>query len=230
MAAIIRPYQPADRAAVHQIAADSAFFGRPVEAFLPDRRPFLDVFVSYYTDLEPEHTWVVVCDDVVAGYLSSSLGGSRLALGELRLGARALFRMIGGGYRLGRRGWAYIGRSLLAALRGDYPHADRRYYPAHLHINVAEQHRSLGLGRRLLETCFAQMAQIGVPGISLNTTSANEAAVALYESTGFRLLGRRRTHLWETLLPGLEVYNLCYGREVTAADRARFTVEAEPAP
>ena len=56
---IVRPYRQGDRDAVHRIAADTAFFGEPVEAFLDDRRLFCDAFCSYYTDLEPELASIV---------------------------------------------------------------------------------------------------------------------------------------------------------------------------
>ena len=54
----VRPYLQGDRGAVHRIAADSAFFGDPIETYLDDRRPFQDVFVGYYTDFEPGYAWV----------------------------------------------------------------------------------------------------------------------------------------------------------------------------
>lgn len=40
--AAVRPYRQADREAVMRLAADSAAFGAPVEAFLDDRRLFCD--------------------------------------------------------------------------------------------------------------------------------------------------------------------------------------------
>jgi hypothetical protein len=52
---LIRPYQPKDRESVFRIAADTAFFGAPIEAYMEDRNVFLDAFYAYYTDLEPEH-------------------------------------------------------------------------------------------------------------------------------------------------------------------------------
>ena len=41
----IKPYQQSDRDDVFCIAADTAFFGEPVEAFLDDRRLFCDAFI-----------------------------------------------------------------------------------------------------------------------------------------------------------------------------------------
>jgi hypothetical protein len=61
---LIRPYQPKDRESVFRIAADTAFFGAPIEAYMEDRNVFLDAFYAYYIDLEPEHAWVA-CSEVV---------------------------------------------------------------------------------------------------------------------------------------------------------------------
>lgn len=40
----IRPYYPNDRDALFRIAGDTAFFGNPIEAYMEDRRLFLDAF------------------------------------------------------------------------------------------------------------------------------------------------------------------------------------------
>lgn len=207
---IIRPYRPADREAVHRLAADTAFFGAPVETFLPDRQAFSDAFVAYYTDCEPQHAWVAEAEGVVAGYLTGSVGGRGATWGRLRVILAAACRFVTGRYRFGQRGSFFVGRLALAALRGESAHADLRPYPAHLHVNVAEAYRGWGLGRQLLAACLSQMAELRVPGIHLHTTSFNRAAVPLYEKMGFRLLAVQRTRVWEPWLPGVEVENRLY--------------------
>ncbi len=67
---VIRPYKPADRQAVFRIGGDTAFFGAPIEAYMEDRTAFLDAFYAYYTDLEPEHTWVAAANEEVVGFLT----------------------------------------------------------------------------------------------------------------------------------------------------------------
>ena len=41
----VRRYKPQDREDIFRIAADTAFFGEPVETLLEDRRVFCDAFV-----------------------------------------------------------------------------------------------------------------------------------------------------------------------------------------
>jgi hypothetical protein len=62
---VVCPIQSKDRESVFRIGADTTFFGDPIEAYLEDRNAFLDAFYAYYSDLEPEHTWVACADEAV---------------------------------------------------------------------------------------------------------------------------------------------------------------------
>jgi ribosomal protein S18 acetylase RimI-like enzyme len=212
MTAHIRPYQPADRPAVLQIAADTAFFGDPVEAYMEDRRLAQDFFVAYYLDYEPEHAWIAEVDGIVMGYLTGSTGSSRAARGKAVTIRRAALRFVTLRYRVGPLTRRYALRAARAALAGEYPHADPQLYPAELHINLSEAARGLGLGRRLLDACLGQMTALQLPGIHLNTTSRNQAACRLYEKVGFELLARHRSSVWEPWLPDEPLDNLVYGK------------------
>ena len=79
-----------------------------------------------------------------------------------------------------------------------------REYPAHLHINVAPQWRSQGLGVALVER-FALWAKLhSVEGIHL-VTSSTSRSVPFYRRLGFREL---RTFPWNS---GISV---CMGRKL----------------
>jgi GNAT superfamily N-acetyltransferase len=209
---IVRLYGPLDRSAVLEIAADTGFFGAPVEAFLDDRRLMQDIFVAYYVDREPEHLWVADLDGTTVGYICGSVGGSAAARGQTRTSAAAVLRLVTFRYKVGALTRRYFLRVATAVLRGEYPHPDLRGYPAHLHINLTEAARGFGLGKRLMDACLDQMTGLGVPGIHLKTTTLNATAVKMYEKMGFQLLARKRTRLWEPWLPGAEVENLVYGK------------------
>jgi len=209
---VVRLYRPADRSAVLEIAADTGFFGAPVEAFMDDRRLMQDVFVAYYVDREPEHLWVADLDGTTVGYICGSVGGRAAIWDQVRTSAPAVLRFLTFHYKIGTRTRHYFVRLASAVLRSEYPHPDLRGYPAHLHINLTEAARGFGLGKRLMNACLDQMTGLGVPGIHLNTTSLNAAAVKMYEKMGFELLARKRAQLWEPWLPGTEVENLVYGK------------------
>ena len=212
---VVRRYQPADREAVHRIAGDTAFFGQPIEAYLDDRQHFLDLFVAYYTDYEPDYAWVAEAGGQVVGYLTGcpdTARHRRLLLHPIL--PRLLLHFLAGRYRVGRRTWRYIGRLALAALRGEFPPADHAACPAHLHINVAAGWRGQGLGKQLMAEYLAQLRAEGVPGVYLETTTLNRAAVRLYRSLGFELLDARCTRLWEGLIAE-PVENLVFGLRLT---------------
>jgi ribosomal protein S18 acetylase RimI-like enzyme len=209
---VVRLYQSADRSAVLEIAADTGFFGAPVEAFLDDRRLMQDIFVAYYVDREPDRLWVADLDGTTVGYICGSVGGRAEARGQTRTSAVAVLKLVTFRYNVGILTRRYFLRVASAVLHGEYPHPDLRGYPAHLHINLAQAARGFGMGKRLMDACLDQMAGLGIPGIHLKTTNLNAAAVKMYEKMGFQLLARRRTHLWEPWLPGTEVDNLVYGK------------------
>jgi ribosomal protein S18 acetylase RimI-like enzyme len=81
-------------------------------------------------------------------------------------------------------------------------------YPAHLHIDLLEEARGAGAGRRLVEAALALLRERGVRGVHLVVGASNTGAVAFYERTGFTAL------LDDTAsVPG---ESIVYAREVPA--------------
>jgi ribosomal protein S18 acetylase RimI-like enzyme len=210
----VRPFQAGDRADLFRIGADTANYGGPIEAYLDDRNLFLDLFYRYYTDYEPEHSWIAEVDRLAVGFLTGCTDtqrSERVTRKELVPGViRSLLR---GKYRLGWKTLRYAARIGLQALRGEMTEVDLAVYPAHLHINMDAHYRGLGLGRRLIEAYILQLKQLGVPGVHLMTTSLNVAACILYERMGFQLVDARKTSFWNG---GAEVpgENRAYARRV----------------
>jgi GNAT superfamily N-acetyltransferase len=207
----IRPYWEGDRQEVFRIAADTAFFGGPVEAFLDDRRLFCDAFVRYYADYEADYVWVVCMDDQVVGYLTGCVD---TAAQRKRYLIRTIAPLVGrvflGKYKLGSKTWRFTRSLLSGVMRKEYPHINYEEYPAHLHINVDVSNRGQGLGQKLMGAYLNQLRQLGVPGVFLGTTNLNEAACRLYEKTGFKLLDTRQTWIWSYLVEKF-VENRSYG-------------------
>jgi ribosomal protein S18 acetylase RimI-like enzyme len=61
-------------------------------------------------------------------------------------------------------------------------------YPAHLHIDLLEEARGAGAGRRLVEEALVVLSGRGVVGLHLMVAASNTGAVAFYERTGFTAL------------------------------------------
>ena len=70
-------------------------------------------------------------------------------------------------------------------------HRDRAAYRWSVDVSVyiAERHRGQGIGRRLYEGLFADLADLGYVMAFAGITLPNPASVGLHEAVGFRPLG-----------------------------------------
>jgi ribosomal protein S18 acetylase RimI-like enzyme len=73
------------------------------------------------------------------------------------------------------------------------PEGVLRDYPAHLHIDLLERTRGLGLGRALVERQLTALRARGVPGLHLDVATDNANAIAFYEHLGFAVVHRLGT-------------------------------------
>lgn len=215
MDTIIRQYNPSDQQAVFKISADTAFFGKPVEAFLEDRRLYNDAFARYYTDYETAYTWVAEGTQGVFGYLLGCVNTAHQSMQWRRyIVTRVLVNAISGRYKLGRHTAGFAIGMLMGLMKLEEPPADLIQYPAHLQINIQQGYRAAGVGRRLIDAYLEQVRQLGVDGVHLDTTSHNLAACHLYEKMGFQLLESRPNRFWTRML-GQAVNNRSYGLKLS---------------
>src|SRR3989440_13016332 len=68
----IRSYQASDRGAVRKLCCETGFLGDPIDPVFQDRELFADFLTSYYTDHEPESSFVLEIADEIRGYLLGS--------------------------------------------------------------------------------------------------------------------------------------------------------------
>lgn len=59
-------------------------------------------------------------------------------------------------------------------------------YPAHLHIDIAEEFTGGGGGRMLIEALLARLREDGVAGVVFGVAAANQRAVGFYQHMGFK--------------------------------------------
>ena len=65
----VRPYTPADREAIRQICCETGYSGAPIDPVFTDRDVFADFFTRYYTDCEPESSFVAEDNGRIIGYI-----------------------------------------------------------------------------------------------------------------------------------------------------------------
>lgn len=210
----IRTFQGGDQDAVHRIAADTAFFGQPIENHIDDRHLFIDLFYRYYTEYEGETCWVACAGEDVIGFLTGCANTRRkYGLMRRRIVPALLRNWISGSYNIGGKTVRHALRMIWSVLRGQVPHVDIDAYPAHLHINIEDGWRGHRIGTRLMETYFQQLSDLDIPGVHLFTTDRNLAACRLYERMGMKILDSRITQLWVPLLKE-SIENRVYGRQL----------------
>ncbi len=220
----VRPYEPADRAALRRLCREAAYGEVPLEGFFPDAELFADLMTRYYTDREPGSTlvarWNRASGSELAGYLCGAGDTRRQRRAQaLRVAPAALLRFAARGGLLRRRTWRLIGANLdrLAPFAGGEPSREGRLelarYPAHLHLALDRAARGQGLGRRLVEAFVERLAAAGSPGVHAVVRGENAGARRFFERLGFRPLESGPA----LRLPGeaeARSFKVVYGREI----------------
>ncbi len=197
---LVRQFQPEDRSAVREICYLTGYLGESAEYYWKDRESFSDMWSGYYTDKEPESCFVAEVDGKVVGY---SLGcfDSKNAWNPASVGTRhALFRGLiftkGTGPAMWRTLFDVSSDLVLRRQLPMKPFMDSRW-PSHLHIDILEEGRKLGLGKELINNIRDRFKTMGSPGLHLETVLENRNAVAFFKAMGFEVYGEPET------LPGI---------------------------
>ena len=185
---VIRSYEPRDRAAVRHICCETADAGGPVEGFFHDRELIADLVTRYYTDFEPQHSWVAVRDGRVVGYLNGTLSGRRaLRITLWRVVPVSVTGALLRGALCRRETW----RLLCAWSRTLW---DRRLYcggtsgtgvAPHLHVNLLSEARGVKVGPRLVERFLDQVKASGGKTVEAHVRRDNLVACHFFKQLGF---------------------------------------------
>jgi ribosomal protein S18 acetylase RimI-like enzyme len=182
----IRPYRAEDRPAMFEICVKTADAGGDATGIFSDDELWGLIFAVPYVDRHPDLAWVVESDDArVIGYIVATDDTDafdqwfrdewwpqfterfpRAAKPETREES-----IVDGAYT-----------------RGAGENQNAGEYPAHLHIDLLPETQGQGLGRRLIETLFAELQRRGVTGLHLGIDPANLGAAAFYERLGMQRL------------------------------------------
>ena len=184
----IRPYRSADRESVRRLCCETGFLGDAIDPVYQDRELFADFLTTYYTDHEPESSFVIEIEGELRGYLLGSRKPLRNQLysfyQNICLFLRALLR-----YR------SYNERSrrfILWLLKNGWrevPAAPRR--TPHFHINLLPDARKVSTTRALLSAYFSYLYRNGEKQVfGQIVTFESRRGERMFERYGFKVLNR----------------------------------------
>ena len=198
----VRPYQPSDRDALRAICADTGFLGQPIDPVFEDRELFADYLTSYYTDGEPESTFVCEVDGEVKGYLMGSRFPKKKDAFERRklpgLVARGLWRYFTRPYNAASR--KYV-RWILTQARKEQPFTPPDI--PHFHFNIRAEARSVGATRELVDTFLQYLYDNGEKQVyGQVVTYESRRGDRMFARYGFKVIDQREVTKYRDLYPG----------------------------
>jgi GNAT superfamily N-acetyltransferase len=208
---MIRPYEPRDRSAVRFISLSTAMMGEPAAHFWDGEEVLADLLTRYHTDFEPQSSFVAEMDNNVIGYLIGALDTVQAdRISFFRVIWPTFFKALFTGSFLKKKNWQLFQQVIPFALSGGYNIPDfSREYPATLHINILNGHRSLGIGAALMNAYMELLSAKKIKGIRMATMS--EKAGDFFSRCGFQLLFQGRRPYFRHLI-GKDVPLLVYGK------------------
>jgi hypothetical protein len=214
----IRPYRPEDRPLLRAICADTGFLGRPIDPVFEDRELFADYLTSYYTDAEPESTFVCELDGEVKGYLMGSRFPKRKNRFEQRilpgLVLRGLWRYVARPYNAASR--RYV-RWIITQARKEVPFAPPDL--PHFHLNLRPEAKNIRATRELVDTFLQYLHDRGERQVyGQVVTYESRRGDRMFARFGFRVIDQREVTKYRDIHPG-KVYLFTILKDLTAHPR-----------
>ena len=196
---IVRSFTDADRDPLLELFT-RAGAGSPTGELWGHPASEAAVYLTPYMELEPGSLFLAQTDRGLVGYLTGCLDSFAFPSESERLdGAIRAFGLMRD--RRAIRFFARATKDMIGAKIRSEPTADGDLadprWPAHLHINVAEEARGTGAADQLMASWFERLAGNDSPGCHLQTVVENTRAVRFFERMGFAKHGPT------PLVPGL---------------------------
>jgi hypothetical protein len=184
----IRKFQPADRARVRELCCETGFLGNPIDPVFEDRELFADYLTAYYTDWEPESSFVLLVNGEIRGYLL----GSRRPLRQqcyafyqnVSLFLRGILRFPG--YNAASKKFVHW---ILRTAWREVPAAPRR--TAHFHINLLADARQVATTRALTDSYLRYLYACGEKRVyGQMVVFEDRRGTKMFERYGFKVLNK----------------------------------------
>ncbi len=195
----IRSYRPSDRAAVRRLCCQTGFLGEPIDPVYEDNELFADFLTTYYTDHEPESSFVLELEGEIRGYL---LGSRRPLFNQLYsfqqnvvLFCRALLRCP----RYNQYSRRFI-RWMVSHGWREVPAAPRR--TPHFHINLLPEARKVSTTRALISAYLSYLYRCGEKRVyGQVVTFESRRGEKMFERYGFKVLNRAKITKYKAFYP-----------------------------
>jgi hypothetical protein len=197
---ITRPYETRDREAIRRICCETGFLGEPIDQVFNDRDVFADYLTRYYTDAEPESSWVGEKNGEVVSYLLSCkrwhLNHGWGIWNGVRLFLKVAWRFITGQYDAKSRRFL---KWIITKGWREAPWAPSG--AAHFHFNSLKQHRKMGIARDLVVTLLDDLRKHQVKKVfGQMITYESRRTEKLYEYLGWKVMAKKKVTKYEGTL------------------------------
>jgi hypothetical protein len=221
----IRNFRSSDRDAVRSLCCQTGFLGEPIDPVYEDRELFADFLTTYYTDHEPESSFVLEMEGMIVGYL---LGCRRPLWNQLYslyqnvvLFLRALSRY----FRYNSRSRRFIRWTLVHGWR-EVPAAPRR--TPHFHINLLPNARKISTTRALMSAYLSYLYKRGEKRVyGQMVTFESRRGERMFERYGFKVLNRAEITKYKAFYPE-SVYLSTVVKNLETAGPLRVTSRPRP--
>ncbi len=184
----IRNFQRADRARVRELCCETGFLGKPIDPVFEDRELFADYLTAYYTDWEPESSFVLLVNGDIRGYLLGSRFPLRQQLynfyNNLALFLRGIVR-----YPRYREASKKFVKWILTQAWKEVPQAPRR--TAHFHINLLADARSVACTCAIVDAYLKYLHDAGEKRVfGQMVVFEDRRGAKMFERYGFKVLNK----------------------------------------
>jgi hypothetical protein len=220
----IRSYRQSDRAAVRRLCCQTGFLGEPIDPVYEDPDLFADFLTTYYTNREPESSFVLELDGEIKGYLLGSRKPLRNQLYSFVQNILLFFRALARYPRYNVRSRRFI-RWMIGHGWREVPAAPRR--TPHFHINLLPEARKISTTRALISAYLSYLYRCGEKRVyGQIVTFESRRGEKMFERYGFRVLNRAEITKYKAFYPesvylSTVVKNLETSEPLSAYSRSR---------
>ena len=195
----IRKLEPGDRARVRELCCETGFLGNPIDPIFEDRELFADYLTAYYTDWEPESSFVLLVNGEIRGYLLGSRWPFRQQCyafyQNLSLFLRGMLRYP----RYSGASKKFVKWIFRTAWR-EVPAAPRRM--PHFHFNLLPDARQLATTRALTDSYLQYLYACGEKQVYGQVVVFEDRRGAkMFERYGFKVLNKSEITKYRGLHP-----------------------------